>query len=458
MKKQISSSIRAHLLRNALILLSLLTFNQEIFCQAPPTPTPTPSPTASVCPRPTPGTCVSYEAESDDNILTGSAFILDCPTCSGGQKVGYVGNNSGTLEFDAVGIVVPGRHSMTICYLNGDPVRYALLSVNGNQGIPLTFPSTGSFQTLGSIQTDVVLNTGCNTLEFYNPKVDSWAPDFDRIQFNCPTCALPPTPLTCTPIVVTGSIAQSDPTQTGRAVQHGVPQTCPPTTACQIFDATPRHYDAFTFTNTTGSTQCVTIDTITPCTGNNLIFTAAYLGTFNSANICTNWIGDSGSSPNPERAFHVQVPAGQTLIVVVSEVLANAGCSSYTVTITATCQTAAAFFTGEVPLGNGVYYLQFPNGTPFGYYSYLPDRRFIYHFDLGFEYWFDANDGHNGIFFYDFASTHFFYTSPSFPFPYLYDFSLNSVLYYFPDSQRSGHYTTNPRYFYNFATSQIITM
>jgi hypothetical protein len=77
---------------------------------------------------------------------------------------------------------------------------------------------------------------------------------------------------------------------------------------------------------------------------------------------------------------------------------------------------------------------------------------------MGFEYWFDANDGHSGIFFYDFASNHFFYTSPSFPFPYLYDFSLNSVLYYFPDPNHPGHYTTNPRYFYDFATGQIITM
>jgi hypothetical protein len=116
------------------------------------------------------------------------------------------------------------------------------------------------------------------------------------------------------------------------------------------------------------------------------------------------------------------------------------------------------FFTGEVSLGNGVYYLQFSNGTPFGYYSYLADPRWIYHFDLGYEYWFDANDGHSGIYFYDSASNHFFYTSPSFPFPYLYDFSLNTVLYYYPDPNRPGHYTTNPRYFYNFATGQIITM
>ena len=116
-----------------------------------------------------------------------------------------------------------------------------------------------------------------------------------------------------------------------------------------------------------------------------------------------------------------------------------------------------AFFMGEVSLGNGVYYLQFPNGTPFGYYSYLTDRRFIYHFDMGFEYWFDANNADHGIFFYDFASNHFFYTSPS-TFPYLYDFNLNAWLYYLPDASNPGRYTHNPRWFYNFATGQWITL
>jgi hypothetical protein len=129
-----------------------------------------------------------------------------------------------------------------------------------------------------------------------------------------------------------------------------------------------------------------------------------------------------------------------------------------TPTATATPGLHPAFFSGEVALGNGVYYLQFSNGTPFGYYSYLTDPHWIYHFDMGYEYWFDANDAQNGIYFYDLMSTHFFYTSPSFPFPYLYDFTLNTVLYYFPDPNNPGHYTTNPRYFYNFATGQIITM
>jgi len=116
-----------------------------------------------------------------------------------------------------------------------------------------------------------------------------------------------------------------------------------------------------------------------------------------------------------------------------------------------------AFFTGETALGGGWYYLQFANGTPFGYYSYLPDQNFLYHIDLGFEYLFDANDANHGIYFYDFASGSFFYTSPS-TFPYLYDFSLNAWLYYLPDASNPGRYSHNPRWFYNFATGQWINL
>jgi len=200
-KKQINPSTKAHLLRSALILLSLVIFNQDIFCQTPtPTATATASPSAT-CARPTPGVCVSYEAESDNNTLGGSAFILSCPTCSDGLKVGYVGSNDGTLQFNDVGVVATDNYTVTICYLNGDAVRYALLSVNGGPGMPVSFPSTGSFQTLGSKQITVTLNTGCNTLEFYNPIVGDWAPDFDRIQFNCPTCTVPtPTPTPTPPL------------------------------------------------------------------------------------------------------------------------------------------------------------------------------------------------------------------------------------------------------------------
>ncbi|PYL61573.1 MAG: hypothetical protein DMF24_06890, partial [Verrucomicrobia bacterium] len=44
-KKQIYPSINAYLLRSALILLSLFTFNQNIFCQESLSPAATPTPT-----------------------------------------------------------------------------------------------------------------------------------------------------------------------------------------------------------------------------------------------------------------------------------------------------------------------------------------------------------------------------------------------------------------------------
>ena len=127
-------------------------------------------------------------------------------------------------------------------------------------------------------------------------------------------------------------------------------------------------------------------------------------------------------------------------------------------TLTARGAGVPSFFTGETALANGVYYLAFPDGNFFGYYSFLADPAYIYHFDLGYEYVFDAADGKSGVYFYDFASNDFFYTSPTFPLPYLYDFTLNTVLYYYPDPNNPGHYNTNGiRYFFDFATGTIIT-
>ncbi len=119
-------------------------------------------------------------------------MIQSCLNCSGGFDVGFVGNNSGTLQFNQVFANASGRLNVKIWYANGDAAaRHAFLSVNGGPGTSLTFPSTGSFQTVGSIQTTLnFLNPGSNnTLKFSNPIVGNWAPDFDRIEV---TCTIPP--------------------------------------------------------------------------------------------------------------------------------------------------------------------------------------------------------------------------------------------------------------------------
>ncbi|RED63281.1 fibronectin type III domain protein [Cohnella lupini] len=126
------------------------------------------------------GGTASYEAEATGNTLAGGALAGSCASCSGGNKVGYVGNNSGTLQFNGVSAAAAGSATLTISYLNGDASRTAQLSVNGGTAVALTFPSTGSWTTVGTVQTQVTLNAGNNTIKLSNSS--GWAPDFDRIQ------------------------------------------------------------------------------------------------------------------------------------------------------------------------------------------------------------------------------------------------------------------------------------
>ena len=112
------------------------------------------------------------------------------------------------------------------------------------------------------------------------------------------------------------------------------------------------------------------------------------------------------------------------------------------------------FFANEVELSGQFYYLQFPsNGNVFGYYNYI-NFPSIYHNEMGYEGLENKQDAQGGVYLYDYKSGHQIYTSPTYPFPYLTDFNLNATLYYYPQSNNPGHYTTNPRVFHNFSTGQ----
>ena len=238
-------------------------------------------------------------------------------------------------------------------------------------------PFLGSGTSPKSSKKAVLAPDTSNILQIYDPVTDTWTsgPNLNHlrafpagthvgdtavavggydgagttalVEINGTTGGTPtPTP-TGTPsgCVVSGSIDTGDPTQTDRLFRSGVPQTCPPTTTCATFgDGLPHHYDEYTFTNTTGSTQCVTVDTDTACTGTNFIFIASYLGSFDPANICTNWIGDSGSSPDigVPAPFQFNLDDGQTVVIVVSEVTPDAGCAGYTVTVSGICGGGAS--------------------------------------------------------------------------------------------------------------------
>jgi hypothetical protein len=120
----------------------------------------------------------SYEAESSANTLAGGAVVASCSTCSGGQKVGYVGNG-GTLQFNNVSKASAGSYTLVIYYCDGDSGRTAYMSINGGSGTAINFAGTGGWNTVGTYAVTVSLNAGNNTIKFYNSS--AYAPDFDRI-------------------------------------------------------------------------------------------------------------------------------------------------------------------------------------------------------------------------------------------------------------------------------------
>ncbi len=144
----------------------------------------------------------------------------------------------------------------------------------------------------------------------------------------------------CPPIAFSGAIGTnsgtypgSSGTQLGRPVRNGIVSTCGiPRPYPGAFDAAPKAFDKYSFTNT-GPATCVTFTVNTACSGAAQIFPTAYLGSFDPANIAANYLGDPGGSPSPLTSFSVDVPANSTVILVVTEATAGGACPSYNVTV-----------------------------------------------------------------------------------------------------------------------------
>lgn len=125
-------------------------------------------------------TSSSYEAESSANTLAGGASVAACSACSGGEKVGYVGNG-GTLQFNNVNVGSTGTYLLTIYYIDGDAGRSAQMSVNGGTARMLNFAGTNdsNWNEVQSMSVPLLLNAGNNTILFSNSS--AYAPDFDRV-------------------------------------------------------------------------------------------------------------------------------------------------------------------------------------------------------------------------------------------------------------------------------------
>jgi hypothetical protein len=143
----------------------------------PPTTKAAPPP-----PPPAPPVITSYEAESSANSKADTRTFT-CDGCSGGKKVGDIGRGMGTLQFNGID-ATSGPIGVTLVYVNGENTRTAQLSVNGGDPISLSFPFTGGWSTVGTLDITVPARTGSNTLRFFNTAGP--APDFDKIVVTVP--------------------------------------------------------------------------------------------------------------------------------------------------------------------------------------------------------------------------------------------------------------------------------
>lgn len=129
------------------------------------------------------GPSASYEAEASTNTLGGTASVIACTACSGGDRVGHIGKQStgvGTLTFNGVTASGgAGTYQVVVAFTDGSASRNAVISVNGGAPQTVTFGTTGSFSTPGDQTVPLALAAGTNTISITN--ASAAAPDIDKI-------------------------------------------------------------------------------------------------------------------------------------------------------------------------------------------------------------------------------------------------------------------------------------
>jgi hypothetical protein len=136
--------------------------------------------------------------------------------------------------------------------------------------------------------------------------------------------------LPITTLSYTGTITNTDNTQADRLNRNLVASSCVAPKVCDIFATGPFFYDVHTFVNPEPGPLCVDLTMDGTCTDGNLQLNA-YLGSYDPMNICTNYLGDPGMStgiPITPYMYSVEIPAGQTLVMVVHDTNVGGTCEA----------------------------------------------------------------------------------------------------------------------------------
>jgi hypothetical protein len=178
----------------------------------------------------------------------------------------------------------------------------------------LVIDATGVNATPFQIQTSNSLVCGANIDFNLNLR---YATGNKVVTFTLPTCTGGPNQ-TFGP----DSLTTSDSTQTDRLGRDGLASGCEGKTCPGGGFAGTKYYKTYTFRNDAGVPVCFTVTINADLGGAGDIESAAYLNSYDPANLCQNYLGDSGvvglGTTVPDASYSFTVPASSDFVIVVN--------------------------------------------------------------------------------------------------------------------------------------------
>ena len=178
----------------------------------------------------------------------------------------------------------------------------------------LVIDATGVNATPFQIQTSNSFACGTNIDFNLNLR---YATGNKVVTFTVPTCTGGPNQ-TFGP----DSLTTSDLTQSDRLGRDGLPSGCEGKTCPGGGFAGTKYYKTYTFRNDAGVSACFTVTINADLGGAGDIESAAYLNSYNPADLCQNYVGDSGvvglGTTLPNASYSFTVPPNSDFVVVVN--------------------------------------------------------------------------------------------------------------------------------------------
>ncbi len=305
---------------------------------------------------------------------TGTDGTIGLPTSGSGNIGSFTAINTGTT-------VVTDTIKVTAAYTNG--------GTTCNSAVMLFVITVNPTPTVNTVADQTVCNGASTTAVTFSGAVAGtvyqWTNNTTSIglaasgsgniaSFTATNATASPVTatVTVTPVFynqsVMGSLVPGDLTMPNRLFRDGVASTC----ANKAFPGTSAGshlYDTYSYVNTTGQSQCITVSYAAKSTGD--VFVAAYNNSFNPAALSTNYLGDGGLSSigGSVSTFSVTVASGATLVLVALEAN-SAPCPLYVMSVSGvglSCSGSSKTFNITVnptPTVNSVANQTVCNGAP----------------------------------------------------------------------------------------------